>query len=46
LTERRVRVALFDKNDALLSRAAIANEGKIHFGHMYAGDATLRPPRP
>ena len=41
LAERRVRVILFDKNDALLSRAAIANEGKIHLGYMYAGDATL-----
>ena len=41
LAERRVRVTLFDKNDALLSRAAIANEGKIHLGYMYAGDATL-----
>ena len=41
LAERRVRVTLFDKNDALLSRAAIANEGKIHLGYMYAGDPTL-----
>ena len=41
LAERRVRVTLFDKNDVLLSRAAIANEGKIHLGYMYAGDPTL-----
>jgi glycine/D-amino acid oxidase-like deaminating enzyme len=41
LAERRVRVTLFDKNDALLSRAAVANEGKIHLGYMYAGDPTL-----
>jgi len=41
LAERKVRVALLDKNDALLSRAAIANEGKIHLGYMYAGDPTL-----
>ena len=41
LAARRVRVTLFDKNDALLSRAAIANEGKIHLGYMYAGDPTL-----
>jgi glycine/D-amino acid oxidase-like deaminating enzyme len=41
LAERGVRVTLFDKNDALLSRAAIANEGKIHLGYMYAGDPTL-----
>ena len=41
LAERKVRVTLFDKNDALLSRAATANEGKIHLGYMYAGDPTL-----
>ena len=41
LAERKVRVTLFDKNDALLSRAAVANEGKIHLGYMYAGDPTL-----
>ena len=41
LAERKIRVTLFDKNDALLSRAAIANEGKIHLGYMYAGDPTL-----
>ena len=41
LAERGVKVTLFDKNDALLSRAAVANEGKIHLGYMYAGDPTL-----
>jgi hypothetical protein len=41
LARRGVDVVLFDKNDALLSRAAVANEGKIHLGYMYAGDATL-----
>jgi glycine/D-amino acid oxidase-like deaminating enzyme len=41
LAERGVSVALFDKNDALLSRTAVANEGKIHLGYMYAGDPTL-----
>ena len=41
LAERAVEVTLFDKNDALLSRAAVANEGKIHLGYMYAGDPTL-----
>ncbi len=40
LAERRTKVVLFDKNDALLSRAAVANEGKIHLGYMYAGDPT------
>jgi glycine/D-amino acid oxidase-like deaminating enzyme len=41
LAERSVKVTLFDKNDKLLSRAAVANEGKIHLGYMYAGDPTL-----
>src|SRR5512139_1020992 len=41
LAERTVNVTLFDKNDMLLSRAAVANEGKIHLGYMYAGDPTL-----
>jgi glycine/D-amino acid oxidase-like deaminating enzyme len=41
LAERGAEVVLFDKNDALLSRAAVANEGKIHLGYMYAGDPTL-----
>ena len=41
LAERAAKVTLFDKKDALLSRAAVANEGKIHLGYMYAGDPTL-----
>jgi glycine/D-amino acid oxidase-like deaminating enzyme len=41
LAERAAKVTLFDKNDSLLSRAAVANEGKIHLGYMYAGDPTL-----
>jgi glycine/D-amino acid oxidase-like deaminating enzyme len=41
LADRGVGVTIFDKNDALLSRAAVANEGKIHLGYMYAGDPTL-----
>ena len=41
LANRGVDVTIFDKNEALLSRAAIANEGKIHLGYMYAGDPTL-----
>jgi 2-polyprenyl-6-methoxyphenol hydroxylase-like FAD-dependent oxidoreductase len=44
LADRRVRVTLFDKNPTLLSRAGIANEGKIHLGYMYAGDPSSRPP--
>lgn len=38
LAERGADVVLFDLNDRLLSRAAIANEGKIHLGYMYAND--------
>jgi glycine/D-amino acid oxidase-like deaminating enzyme len=45
LAERGIKVALFDKNEALLSRAAVANEGKIHLGYMYAGDPTLSTAR-
>jgi 2-polyprenyl-6-methoxyphenol hydroxylase-like FAD-dependent oxidoreductase len=41
LADRGIRVTLFDKNNTLLSRAAVANEGKIHLGYMYAGDPTL-----
>ena len=45
LADRGVKVTLFDKNESLLSRAAIANEGKIHLGYMYAGDPTLSTAR-
>lgn len=45
LAERGAEVVLFDKNDALLSKAAVANEGKIHLGYMYAGDPTLSTAR-
>jgi hypothetical protein len=41
LAERGAEVVLFDKNDTLLSRTAVANEGKVHLGYMYAGDPTL-----
>jgi hypothetical protein len=34
-------VVLLDRNLALLSRTAVANEGKIHLGYMYAGDPSL-----
>jgi FAD dependent oxidoreductase len=40
LAERGVEVALFDRNHDLLSRTAVANEGKIHLGYMYANDPT------
>jgi glycine/D-amino acid oxidase-like deaminating enzyme len=41
LAERGIHVTLVDKNEMLLSRAAVANEGKIHLGYMYAGDPSL-----
>jgi glycine/D-amino acid oxidase-like deaminating enzyme len=41
LAERGINVTIIDRNDALLSRTAVANEGKIHLGYMYAGDPTL-----
>ena len=40
LAERGIDVTLFDRNDQLLSRAAVANEGKIHLGYMYANDTS------
>jgi glycine/D-amino acid oxidase-like deaminating enzyme len=40
LAQRGINVTIFDRNDQLLSRAAIANEGKIHLGYMYANDPT------
>src|SRR3954451_16707955 len=41
LAERGVHVTLFDQNEMLLSRTAIANAGKIHLGYMYANDPSL-----
>lgn len=45
LAEKGARVTLFDRNTDLLTRAAVANEGKIHLGYMYAGDSTLNTAR-
>jgi glycine/D-amino acid oxidase-like deaminating enzyme len=41
----RAHVTLYDRNGLLLSRAAVANEGKIHLGYMYAGDPSLATAR-
>ena len=38
LAERGIDVTLFDRNKQLLSRTAVANEGKVHLGYMYAND--------
>ena len=43
LAERGVGVTLFDRKNQLLSRAAVANEGK--FGYMYANDPSLSTAR-
>lgn len=45
LAERGAAVTLFDRNPALMSRAATVNEGKIHLGYIYAGDPTLATAR-
>lgn len=45
LADRGVKVSLYDRNDALLTRAAVANEGKIHLGYMYAADPGLSTAR-
>jgi glycine/D-amino acid oxidase-like deaminating enzyme len=45
LADRGVDVTLFDRNDQLLSRAAVANEGKIHLGYMYANDPSYSTAR-
>jgi hypothetical protein len=45
LAERGVRVTLIDRNERLLSRAAVANEGKVHLGFIYANDPTLSTAR-
>ena len=45
LAERGLTVVLFDRRQGLLERTAVANEGKIHLGYMYAGDPTLSTAR-
>jgi glycine/D-amino acid oxidase-like deaminating enzyme len=45
LSRRGVDVTLYDRNAALLSRTAVANEGKIHLGYMYAADPTFATAR-
>jgi glycine/D-amino acid oxidase-like deaminating enzyme len=45
LAQRGIDVTLFDRNDKLLSRAAVANEGKIHLGYMYANDPSYSTAR-
>ncbi|MFQ6547357.1 FAD-dependent oxidoreductase [Aestuariibius sp. 2305UL40-4] len=42
LAERGHPVAIFDREDALIQRASLANEGKIHLGYVYSADPTMR----
>jgi glycine/D-amino acid oxidase-like deaminating enzyme len=45
LASRGVPVTLVDENHDLLTRTAVANEGKVHLGYMYAADPSLRTAR-
>ncbi len=45
LAARGIPAVLVDENDDLLTRTAIANEGKVHLGYMYAADPSLRTAR-
>lgn len=45
LADRGMDVTLFDRNGDLLTRTAVANEGKIHLGYMYAADPSLATAR-
>ena len=45
LAERGARVTLYDRNDALMTRAAAVNEGRMHLGYVYAADTTLATAR-
>jgi glycine/D-amino acid oxidase-like deaminating enzyme len=45
LAERGARVTLYDRNATLLTQAAVANEGRIHLGYIYAADGSLATAR-
>lgn len=45
LAARGAAVTIFDRNDALLTRAGSVNEGKIHLGYIYAGDRSFATAR-
>jgi hypothetical protein len=40
-----VHVTLYDRNDTLMTRAAVANEGRMHLGYIYAADKSLATAR-
>jgi hypothetical protein len=41
LAAKGARVTLLDRNDGLMTRAAVNNEGKVHLGYMYGGDPSM-----
>src|SRR5437588_9396750 len=45
LADRGESVVVFERNCSILSRTAVANEGKIHLGWMYAADPSLATAR-
>jgi FAD dependent oxidoreductase len=45
LADRGARVTLYDRNEALMTQAAVVNEGRIHLGYIYAADTTLATAR-
>src|SRR5882757_2816935 len=45
LADRGKSVVIFERQSSLLSRTAIANEGKVHLGWMYASDPSLATAR-
>jgi glycine/D-amino acid oxidase-like deaminating enzyme len=45
LAERGARVTLYDRNDALMTQAAVVNEGRMHLGYIYAADTSLATAR-
>lgn len=45
LANRGESVVIFERQRAILSRTAVANEGKIHLGWMYASDPSLATAR-
>ena len=45
LARRGAHVTLFERAEQLVSRTSVHNEGKIHFGYVYAGDSSLATAR-
>jgi glycine/D-amino acid oxidase-like deaminating enzyme len=45
LAGRGAHVTIFDRADRLVDRTSAHNEGKIHFGYVYAGDSSLATAR-